>query len=305
MTVCGGWMLSASCTRDNPAFSDTEDPPTTTMGSIDGGNTDGPTGASATGVSTTGAPATDASATGIDVTSLGTGGPTSDVDTTPGDTTEPTTGTTGEPIDCSLHDPDPIEIHVHAHALDGDIEIFPPVCNDIIATPNGPLTIMDGNIQHTACGACKCIDELGTELRFADTLSPPMLPECGRLVIWAGPAPDGGGACRWEGFAVLEAAADSVPYFLGTNGRLLPPSIFGGVSVELDDIDPCIDGTSCDYGPGRHGLVFDGDMPVQVGIPSDATIGFVEPTLFHVTNRMSSVDVQCLEHVAWEALADP
>jgi len=295
---CGCW-LATSCTRDNPAFAETEDPPGTTATSVDDGRTDGATGASATGVSATVASAADAPLTGVDATSLDTGGPTSEVtsDTNPGDTQEPSTGTTGEPEECVPDAPNPITIR--ALALD-ELEFFPPLCSTVVPLSPGPIMVEGDNILQRTCGSCGCAGEFGVQLEFDGTLTPPDgLPECGRLVYWAGP--DGEGGCRWEGFAVLDASDTTVPYFLGANSRNLPAEPFGPVAVAFDDSMLCINEHACADAPGRHALVFADDTPVPVGPPVDVLIDFEDPTLFSVTNRMAFVAPMCDEQVAWEA----
>jgi hypothetical protein len=196
-----------------------------------------------------------------------------------------------------LHPDAHIEIMVATH--DGN-PIHPAICDDWISTGKGPLALVGDALTYTDCGGCKCTGDAGLTVSFAGTLAAPVPPTCGGVVVWAGPAPDGG--CRWNGLAIFEEAG-AAPFFVGTNSRELPVSQFGEVAVSLGPDEPCDDALGCtDVVPGRYALVFADDTPVYVGAPDDVVIGFAAPQTYTVTNRMASVTLDCAERVSWEAL---
>ena len=249
----------------------------------------------------------------LDDTASSTGGgaepdPTTSSEPEPGQTTGSADSSTsaataedssGDPAECSLHDDATIDIAV-TYSTGMPVAGVSPQCDVPFESGRGILSVEGNSIRHQACVECNCTpDEDSTVIFSLGDLPPPELPECGAVAAWEGPT-DGG--CSWRGLVVFEAGS-VIPTFVATNDRDLPGSVIagGGVSVELVPSEPCDIAHVCDTEPGRHALDFGGGVPVEVDEPQTVDIGFVASVPFVVTNRMSSVGLECRERVTWAA----
>ena len=102
---------------------------------------------------------------------------------------------------------------------------------------------------------------------------------------------------------MLQAEGSFIPEFFAARTRLIPPL---NLSLGLDGAE-CSAG-ECDFGIGRHDLVvLDQNVTVE-GSPAPLSVTFAAGGMllpYEIDNRMSSIDEDCMEHIAWTAARLP
>lgn len=282
VVAVGSWLVGSGCTRENPAFGDTEGTAATSAASGSTGESSGMTRGST-------------QSDPVDSTT-----PDGTSTTEPAGTDAPGSESSGGDMLCPLHPPAPIEIGVHE--ANGDAVPLSKGCTAVITRPNGMIAIAGGTVQHQVCGACNCGTGEGITIDLGDTLQPPAaaLPTCGKLFVWEGLDVDG--QCRWDGFAILAQNETVIPEYVAMNSRKLP-AMFGQVPIDLEPDGNCEElPHQCPQAPGRYALDFTSGPAVSVDMDEHVGIAFFAEVDYLVDNRMASIDLECGEHVAWTAL---
>jgi hypothetical protein len=278
------WLLvlvAIGCARDNPEFGDST--------SGDSGPKPGTESGVVTESTTAAATTSGADATGFDTEAVTSGGDT--LDSGPVDT-----GADTGVQQC----PTPVHSFVGVEMFDaGDVRIPPDCANTMPGGMIGPITVSGSGITAQNCGACPCTEAgIPVTAQITGPVDIPALPACGRITAWAEPGPMGG--CRWAGLAVF-SENNNVPEWLATDSRTVPTQFVNGLSVGLTDAEPC-PSDGCD-GAGLKALVF-GDTPLTMDDPPTLLeLPFAAAIPYVVDNLISYVDPECVEHVAWTAIA--
>jgi hypothetical protein len=286
-------MLVAACSRENPDFD-------ATKAAGEAGSGGSATGSDARPGTDDGAP-----------TSKSTGDPDGTSGATLADAGDATVGPatsetgvadsvgsdadTGSPT-CATPAPASVGIHV----FDTAGQPIPGSCDSPLQLSPGPLAVTDTGITLTPCGSCVCPrdpDPLTIEL--ARDVDIPVLPECGTAFVWAEPV-GANAVCEWVGVAVT-TAGQSAPVFVASDSRTVPAAVANGATVGLAPVEEC-PSRSCEDTGSKALVFFDGDITMDEP-PKVLQVAFAAAIEYLVDNRMSYVDDDCFEHVAWTATA--
>jgi hypothetical protein len=214
-----------------------------------------------------------------------------------------TSSESGE-LACELHPETRIELTVQTIGMP-----FPPpagldTCLGTgVSTQDGVLFGDGSTIEHYGCASCDCVPDgfPDTVFELGTSLTAPTFEGCGRISAWAAVNPEGD-ECVWTGFAVLptRAGGETAPLYIATNGREVDAYGVPPFAMGLDPLAPCEDASTCAQVPGRYVLTV-GSEQVEVGTPEVLALPAFGGLEYEVTSLMSSVDLECAEHVSWTA----
>jgi hypothetical protein len=213
---------------------------------------------------------------------------------------DPSTGDsgteTGGPASCEVHPDASIGITVLQNGVKKEA-----ACTQRLLTAVGPITVADGAVMLDGCGLCTCANpgQVHTQILLDLEGDIPALPTCGQAVVWATAQAEGD--CRWEGVAFTRPNAE-IPDVVLANGRQVPEEVGGGLLVDLLPLRPCTTAMCNEAGLKALGF-YNGNVTVDEP-PKVVELAFYAAAQFLVDNRMSYVDPDCAEHVAWTAVAE-
>lgn len=222
---------------------------------------------------------------------------------------------TGEAV-CELHPDERFELLADRNGLPLDIPCAP--ANQVVMIAAGS-SIFDGTtIIHKQCLPddmnCLCT---GTEFRIELSIGgqpafAPGVPSCGPIYLWSAPSRTNADGCEWGGLMMQELVEGELvltPAFFAAR-TLAVPAIAPTFALELapeGDSDPACAGDCQPHPPGRYQLDVLGSLVPADGLTHFVEVSFLDgldPTMYIVDNRMSSVTQDCESQLAWTAVVN-
>jgi hypothetical protein len=172
-----------------------------------------------------------------------------------------------------------------------------PFCKGVWMSQMGPIAVTGNTITVSDC-TCEC--PAGASGAITATIGGAAIdlaPACGYLMAWDKPDD---GDCSWGGLAVF---IGSPPEWIVSRTLVVPPAVFGGLTVDKHSDEPC--GSPACIDAGTYKLEFlgaEGDSQIKMDEePKDMSLPFNVQLSYTVDDVTSVIDEACVPHWGWTA----